>query len=124
MSQLRRPFRVTRPPAPTMDRAVIHTVSQAPVFVRAGVWKVWITSFCHAARLTTAVDKGLTRSGCLDTDEPGFLTCLICPDQRFLVRRRASPPVAGPPRRGGDGHSRRVAAPQRRERALSTPEAK
>ena len=49
-----------RPPrALSAPGAAIHIVSQAPVPVRARVWKLWITSFSHAVRLTTAVDKAV-----------------------------------------------------------------
>jgi hypothetical protein len=48
-------------------RCAVSSVSEEGLAVQAYLWTMWITPFCHAFRLTTAVEKALTTATFLDT---------------------------------------------------------
>ncbi len=67
-----------------------ESVSSRCSSVHSSLWIVWITSFCHALRLTIAVDKALTRKCCLDTS----LTRRSSAESSSLQRSMPSPSSA------------------------------
>ncbi len=62
-------------------RMAFHPCGQP---VHRQLWRMWISSFCHALRLTIAVEKALTKKCWLDTPLTGY----SCPETACLQRRR------------------------------------